>query len=48
MKPCLNAGHTGAAGVVSEKQMQNLKDVTDHVREFFSATDDTFALVRIL
>jgi len=34
MKPCLNAGHTGAAGVVSEKQMQNLKDVTDHVREF--------------
>ena len=46
MKPCLNAGHTGAAGVVSEKQMQNLKDVTDHVKEFFSANDDTFTLVR--
>ena len=46
MKACLNVGHTGAAGVNSEKQMQNLKDVTDHVKEFFSAFDDTFTLVR--
>ena len=46
MKPCLNVGHNGAAGVNSEKQMQNLKDVTDHVKEFFSANDDTFTLVR--
>ena len=46
MKPCLNFGHTGAASNVGIKQMQNLKDVTDHVFEFFAQKDITFSLVR--
>ena len=46
MKPCLNFGHTGAASNVGLKQMQNLKDVTDHVFEFFAQKDITFSLIR--
>ena len=44
--PCLNVGHAGASGVVGQKQMKSLLDVTTHIEDYFKQSDVSFRCER--
>ena len=44
--PCLNVGHAGASGVVGQKQIKSLLDVTTHIEDYFKQSDVSFRCER--